>query len=136
MSRLIYLCSPPVAIAPFSIRISIQALYNLNPHRWNIFTQYTYSNFFMWCENTQPLLGFFPYLNKKACHTFTRHETCYMKKLKPHLRPFTKREQEIILCVETGLCSKQIAQRLFISKNTVDTHRRNILKKKTGSFFS
>jgi len=59
-----------------------------------------------------------------------------MNKTKPNAHPFTKREREIISCIETGLCSKQIAQRLFISKNTVDTHRRNILKKKIGSFFS
>lgn len=43
---------------------------------------------------------------------------------------FTKRELEILSHISEGLSSKQIANRLFISKNTVDTHRRNILKKK------
>ena len=43
--------------------------------------------------------------------------------------PFTNREFEIINLVATGLHSKEIAEKLFISPETVNTHRRNILKK-------
>jgi DNA-binding NarL/FixJ family response regulator len=41
----------------------------------------------------------------------------------------TKRETEIIELVVQGKSSKEIADLLFISKHTVDTHRRNILHK-------
>jgi DNA-binding CsgD family transcriptional regulator len=42
---------------------------------------------------------------------------------------FTKREFEIIKLIEQGLSSEQIAEKLFLSHFTVDTHRANILKK-------
>jgi len=41
----------------------------------------------------------------------------------------TKREQEIVGYLVKGKTSKEIAAILFLSKNTVDTHRRNILEK-------
>ncbi|MBN2175111.1 MAG: helix-turn-helix transcriptional regulator [Bacteroidales bacterium] len=42
---------------------------------------------------------------------------------------FSKREFEIIQLVEQGNNSDQIADKLFLSRHTVDTHRRNILYK-------
>lgn len=39
------------------------------------------------------------------------------------------REIEILKLVARGLSSSQIAARLYISKNTVDTHRRNMIRK-------
>jgi len=42
---------------------------------------------------------------------------------------FTRREFEIIRLIEEGLSSEQIAEKLFLSVYTVNTHRRNILKK-------
>ena len=44
----------------------------------------------------------------------------------------TKREKEILLCIAEGLSSKQIAEKLFISENTVSNHRKNMLAK-TGA---
>ncbi len=41
----------------------------------------------------------------------------------------TKREQEIINLVSNGFTSPQIAEQLFISVRTVQTHRANIMKK-------
>lgn len=41
----------------------------------------------------------------------------------------TTREIEIIKLLAKGLSSPEIAERLFISENTVETHRRNILRK-------
>jgi DNA-binding NarL/FixJ family response regulator len=41
----------------------------------------------------------------------------------------TEREIEITKRIFMGLTSKEIGQELFISKHTVDTHRRNILTK-------
>ncbi|MFU8813266.1 MAG: LuxR C-terminal-related transcriptional regulator [Balneolaceae bacterium] len=42
---------------------------------------------------------------------------------------FTRREKEIIEELAMGLNSKEIADKLFITKKTVDTHRRNMLRK-------
>ncbi len=42
---------------------------------------------------------------------------------------FTKREIEIIKLLLQGKTSKQIASDLFISRSTVDTHRKHILEK-------
>jgi len=39
------------------------------------------------------------------------------------------RERDIIACVAAGLTNKEIADKLFISVNTVTTHRRNIAQK-------
>ena len=41
----------------------------------------------------------------------------------------SEREKEIIVCLVQGMSNKEIAQRLFISVNTVTTHRRNIVRK-------
>ena len=41
----------------------------------------------------------------------------------------TLREIEIIRLLDEGLNSGQMAERLFISENTIETHRRNILRK-------
>jgi hypothetical protein len=43
--------------------------------------------------------------------------------------PFSDREFEIIRLIESGLSSEQVAEKLFLSVYTVNTHRRNILKK-------
>lgn len=42
---------------------------------------------------------------------------------------FTDREFEILSLIRDGLDSQTIGENLFISSHTVDTHRRNILKK-------
>ncbi len=41
----------------------------------------------------------------------------------------TKREKEIVEHINKNLTSEEIASTLFVSKHTVDTHRRRILKK-------
>lgn len=47
----------------------------------------------------------------------------------------TKREREIFDLIQDGLNSKQIAEKLFSSKYTIDTHRKNILKKTNAKNF-
>ncbi len=44
----------------------------------------------------------------------------------------TKREKEVLKLMVDGFTNKEIAQQLFISFETVKTHRKNILSK-TGS---
>lgn len=41
----------------------------------------------------------------------------------------SEREKEIIVCLVQGMSNKEIANQLFISVNTVITHRRNIVRK-------
>lgn len=50
-------------------------------------------------------------------------------RLQQKLAELSERELEIVRELVNGLDSNQIAAKLFISKNTVDTHRRNILLK-------
>jgi DNA-binding CsgD family transcriptional regulator len=47
-------------------------------------------------------------------------------------KPITLREQEILRLIATGLGSKQVADKLGISINTINNHRQNLLRK-TGS---
>ncbi len=51
------------------------------------------------------------------------------KEINPDLVQFTKREKEILLKIEKGLNSQSIADEYNCSKHTIDTHRRNMLRK-------
>lgn len=44
-------------------------------------------------------------------------------------KEITNREQEILQLIVDGLTSKEIAEKLFISPRTVDTHRANLMQK-------
>ena len=48
---------------------------------------------------------------------------------KSFIQDLTKREIEILNLIAQGLTSSEIAQRLFISADTVDTHRKNLNRK-------
>ncbi len=58
-------------------------------------------------------------------------ETLYAKTYNSEISKYniTKRERDILRNLAAGKTSKQIGEQLFISHNTVDTHRRNLLKK-------
>ena len=43
--------------------------------------------------------------------------------------PLSDREFEIVRMIESGLSSEEVAEKLFLSVHTVNTHRRNILEK-------
>ncbi len=51
------------------------------------------------------------------------------RKEETELKNITEREKEILKLIMKEYSSEQIAEELFISKNTVDTHRKNILEK-------
>ena len=51
------------------------------------------------------------------------------KKTKDDAVKLTKREIEIIKLIAEGLTSQQMADKLFISPRTVETHRANLMKK-------
>lgn len=46
-----------------------------------------------------------------------------------HRNILSEREKEILRCIRKGLSSKEIAAALYISVNTVNRHRQNILEK-------
>lgn len=52
--------------------------------------------------------------------------------VEPLLDPLSERELEVLRLICQGLSSQQIAERLFLSKRTVEAHRANILEK-TGA---
>lgn len=67
----------------------------------------------------------------RMLNTRNEYETLYsqnygMQKL---LSGLSNREQDVVRLLVLGNTSKEIAAKLFISPNTVDTHRRNILEK-------
>lgn len=51
------------------------------------------------------------------------------QKQKAETIKLTRRETEIVRLIAEGLTSQQMADKLFISARTVDTHRANLLKK-------
>lgn len=60
--------------------------------------------------------------------------TVRLRKVTPELTHLTDRELEVIRLIEQEYSNKQIAERLFISERTVETHRKNIFRKtKTNS---
>jgi len=46
-----------------------------------------------------------------------------------NIKPFSKQEMTILKLLGQGMETKQIAEKLFISPHTVDTHRRNLINK-------
>ncbi|PCJ67784.1 MAG: DNA-binding response regulator [Bacteroidetes bacterium] len=56
-------------------------------------------------------------------------EESKVEPLNPNLERLTSREIEIIKLIASGLSSKEIGSKLFISPRTAETHRNNILKK-------
>lgn len=48
----------------------------------------------------------------------------------PHAKDaLSEREKDIVICIVQGMTNQEIADHLFISFNTVITHRRNIARK-------
>lgn len=70
---------------------------------------------------------------KKVHHYYLGNDLSYFKypdeKLLQMGSIYTKREFEIIKLIELGMCTEEIAQKLFVSPHTINVHRANILKK-------
>ncbi len=67
-------------------------------------------------------------LDRYKSNVFTRYKENKSKNDEV-LRQLTERETEIIKLIAEYKTSKEIAEELYISKYTVDTHRKNILEK-------
>lgn len=65
------------------------------------------------------------YFSPELTRIVAKHKTSAEQKS----LPLTRREKEILNSIAKGRTSLQIAQELHISKLTVDTHRKNMLKK-------
>lgn len=78
--------------------------------------------------------------NKKGFHYYIGDNLSYFKYPNEELlklgNAFSNREFEIIKMINQGLSTKEIAQRLFISIYTVNTHRKNIISKTEKSKIS
>lgn len=74
------------------------------------------------------------YSNEKVVVKEVPETHVRFRKLEPQEIHLTDRELEIIRLIEQEYSNKQIAERLFISERTVETHRKNIFRKtKTNS---
>lgn len=90
--------------------------------------------------------GFFGFISKSAERDIlikTLLSVCDGEKIFPHIKDqevdknldlslfnqLSKREKEIALMVKRGYTSNEIAEKLFISLLTVNTHRRNLIQK-------
>ena len=63
--------------------------------------------------------------------TFLSGEAAHsLRSINPADKPIlTRREKEVLELIAEGLTNNEIAQRIFVSTNTVDTHRKNLLTK-------
>jgi DNA-binding NarL/FixJ family response regulator len=74
------------------------------------------------CEAIDAVMHGQKYLSDEAASVIKRNEDSK----KPIL---TRREKEVLALIAEGLTNHDIAERLFISTTTVDTHRKNLLAK-------
>lgn len=68
-------------------------------------------------------------INRLLCPVRNRIKINYPTVTDDRIKNLSEREIEILKFIASGKTSKEIANTLFISKTTVDTHRRNILRK-------
>lgn len=66
------------------------------------------------------------YYAPEVMHEWKQFQTEQKQNEEIHL---TQRELEIIQCIAQDMSNKQIADHLFISERTVETHRKNIFRK-------
>jgi len=68
------------------------------------------------------------YLGEEVSKTLL---SSFIKSVIPHhaIEKLSDREKEVLDCIASGLTTQEIGEKLFISKNTVETHRKNLLYK-------
>jgi DNA-binding NarL/FixJ family response regulator len=66
-------------------------------------------------------------------HTYLSHEASFAmreeKKRSEQLPVLTKREKEVLLLIAQGLTNPEMAEKLFISLSTIESHRKSIMAK-------
>jgi len=73
-------------------------------------------------EAIETVMDGFKFLSSEAASTIKRNEDSKIPII-------TSREKEVLMQIAEGLTNFQIAEKLFISTTTVDTHRKNLLAK-------
>jgi len=68
-------------------------------------------------------------VREKIFHTVTKDNVKLIKNVPAINSILTDRELEIITLISLEYSGKEISEQLFISMNTVETHRKNIMKK-------
>jgi two-component system NarL family response regulator len=69
------------------------------------------------------------YLSPRVCAQLTPAGTAPLERQRPKPSALGAREREVLQLIAEGHSSNEIAKRLHISPNTVETHRRNIMLK-------
>lgn len=70
------------------------------------------------------------YISPSIARTFVENYTQqFEKNTKPPFDEFTKKEREVLQLIAEGETTKKIANKMYISVKTVESHRRNIMKK-------
>jgi two-component system, NarL family, response regulator NreC len=72
---------------------------------------------------------FSPRISQLMAEGYVRRVEQVTTEIEPGDVPLTRREREVLILVVDGLTNQQIADQLFISPRTVDTHRTNIMQK-------
>ena len=70
------------------------------------------------------------YFSEEVLHEMTKASEVKKENDEAHL---TAREIEIIQLIEKEMSNKQIAEKLFLSERTIETHRKNIFRKTNTS---
>ena len=72
----------------------------------------------------------------EAIHTVLKNKTYFSREAAQTMRKdesikivLTRREKEVLELIAEGMTNNEIAQQLFVSVTTVDTHRKNLLSK-------
>jgi DNA-binding CsgD family transcriptional regulator len=100
--------------------LQLYLYYSTVPYK-SVFTVKVHTNI-DWCKKIKH--GYHYYVgNDMNCFRFPDNELLMMGNV------YSSREFEIIKLIELGLTNEQITEKLFISINTLNTHRRNILAK-------
>lgn len=88
------------------------------------------SSYAEFLKSVQSLLANEIYICENAKEMMINYISHEQEKQDSHIKePLTKREMEILKLICDGLSSKDISEGLFISINTVETHRKRILMK-------
>ena len=72
---------------------------------------------------------FSPRISQLMAEGYVRRVEQVATEIEPGDVPLTRREREVLILVVDGMTNQQIADQLFISPRTVDTHRTNIMQK-------
>jgi DNA-binding CsgD family transcriptional regulator len=103
-----------------NLLMQLYLFYNTIPYK-SVFVIKVHTNI-DWCKKMK--YGFHYYLgNNLSCFRYPDEELLKMSV------PFSDREFEIIRLISSGMGSEQIAEKLFLSVHTVNTHRKNILSR-------